>query len=103
MTRPESSLIRAYRLASRIHNEPYHMPSPCSRCRDNGRCCLVHLSSGRCSECIDRNTKCDLVVTQPEWNRLDRDKERLRRQLEKAQDDLLDYCRCEEELRARER
>ncbi|KAF2179119.1 hypothetical protein K469DRAFT_322608 [Zopfia rhizophila CBS 207.26] len=60
------------------------MPSPCSRCRDNGRRCLVHLASRRCSECIDRNVKCDLVVTQPEWNRLDRDKERLQRQLEKA-------------------
>ncbi|KAF2177319.1 hypothetical protein K469DRAFT_809518 [Zopfia rhizophila CBS 207.26] len=102
MTRPESSLIHARCLASRIRNEPCHMPLPCSHCRDNGRHCLVYLSSRRCSECIDRNVKCDLVMTQPEWNRLDRDKECLRCQLEKAQDDLLDYRRREEELRARE-
>ncbi|KAF2192699.1 hypothetical protein K469DRAFT_317348 [Zopfia rhizophila CBS 207.26] len=77
MTRPESSLIRARRLASRICNEPRHMPSPCSRCRDNGRRCLVHPALGRCSECINRSVKCDLVVTQPEWNQLDRDKKKL--------------------------
>ncbi|KAF2176122.1 hypothetical protein K469DRAFT_510450, partial [Zopfia rhizophila CBS 207.26] len=70
--------------ASRIRNEPRHMPSPCSRCRDNGRQCLVRLSSGRCSECINRNTKCDLI-------------------LEKTQDNLLNHCRREEELRAHER
>ncbi|KAF2182981.1 hypothetical protein K469DRAFT_217855 [Zopfia rhizophila CBS 207.26] len=66
MTRPESSLIRARRLASRIRNEPRHMPSPCTRCRDNGRQCLVNLSSRRCSECISRSIKCDLVVSPPE-------------------------------------
>ncbi|KAF2180989.1 hypothetical protein K469DRAFT_437765, partial [Zopfia rhizophila CBS 207.26] len=63
--------------------------SPCSRCHDNDRRCLVNLVSGRCSECIDRNVKCDLVVTQPEWNRLDRDKERLQQRLRAAEEDTL--------------
>ncbi|KAF2179910.1 hypothetical protein K469DRAFT_797885, partial [Zopfia rhizophila CBS 207.26] len=99
----ESSLIRARHLAKRVRENIRQMPSPCSRCRDNGRRYLVHLSSGRCSECINRNVKCDLVVTQPEWNRLDHDKERLYHQLEKAQDDLLTHRRHEKELRSRER
>ncbi|KAF2182899.1 hypothetical protein K469DRAFT_222365 [Zopfia rhizophila CBS 207.26] len=65
------------------------MPSPCSRCRDNDLQCLVNPASGRCSECVDRNVKCDLVVTQPEWNRLDRDKKKLQEQLRRAQEETV--------------
>ncbi|KAF2176719.1 hypothetical protein K469DRAFT_812682 [Zopfia rhizophila CBS 207.26] len=90
MTRPESSLIRARRLASRIRNEPRHMPTPCSNCSRRDDDCLVNLSSGRCSACNDRNVKCDLIVSQPEWDRLDRDKAKLRRQLERAEEDALE-------------
>ncbi|KAF2188444.1 hypothetical protein K469DRAFT_767244 [Zopfia rhizophila CBS 207.26] len=89
MTRPESSLIRARRLASRIRNEPRYMPSPCSRCRNNGRRCLVHPTSGCCSECINHSIKCNLVVTQPEWNWLDRDKKKLQDQLRQAQEETV--------------
>ncbi|KAF2194025.1 hypothetical protein K469DRAFT_189806 [Zopfia rhizophila CBS 207.26] len=65
------------------------MPSPCSRCRDNSRHCLVHPTSGRCSECIDYSVKCDLVVTQPKWNRLNRDKKKLQDQLHQAQEETV--------------
>ncbi|KAF2192377.1 hypothetical protein K469DRAFT_310548 [Zopfia rhizophila CBS 207.26] len=95
MTRPESSLIRARRLASRIRSEPRHMPTPCSNCSRRGDDCLVNLSSGRCSACASRNVKCDLVVSQPEWDRIDRDKEKLRHQLDSLEDQR-------SELRARE-
>ncbi|KAF2174784.1 hypothetical protein K469DRAFT_101304 [Zopfia rhizophila CBS 207.26] len=107
MTRPESSLIRARRLASRIRAAPHHMPTPCSNCSRRGDDCLVNLSSGRCSACNDRNAKCDLVVSQPEWDRIDCDKEKLRRQLEKAQDEAIETRRrlllADQEAQARER
>ncbi|KAF2178997.1 hypothetical protein K469DRAFT_801590 [Zopfia rhizophila CBS 207.26] len=78
MTRPESSLICACCLASRICNEPCHMLTPCLNCSRRGNNCLMNLSSGRCSACAGRNVKCDLIVSQPEWDRLNRDKEKLR-------------------------
>ncbi|KAF2175520.1 hypothetical protein K469DRAFT_764861 [Zopfia rhizophila CBS 207.26] len=53
------------------------MLTPCSNCSRRGDNCLVNLSSSHCSACNNRNVKCDLIVSQPEWDHLNRDKEKL--------------------------
>ena len=48
--------------------------------------CQVSLISGRCSECAGRGSKCDLVVTAKDWEKLDADKARLERKLLKVEE-----------------
>ena len=66
------------------------MPTPCSNCKRRGDNCIVHLVSSRCAAYNNRNVKCDLVVTEEEWNRLDRDKTKLARQLEDIEEKELE-------------
>ncbi|KAF2842569.1 hypothetical protein M501DRAFT_998914 [Patellaria atrata CBS 101060] len=76
------------------------MPTPCSACRRSSRSCIVDIPSGFCSECLARGTKCDLVVTQKDWDKLDVLKARTRSELAAAEHDeelALDH---EERVRA---
>ncbi|KAF2834075.1 hypothetical protein M501DRAFT_1004142 [Patellaria atrata CBS 101060] len=61
------------------------MPTPCSSCRRSSRSCIVDIPSGFCSECLARGTKCDLVVTQKDWDKLDALKAKLRSELDAAE------------------
>ena len=45
----------------------------------------MHLRTGRCSTCLAHNWKCDLVVTEADWARIDALKAKLRRELEAAE------------------
>ncbi|KAF2834072.1 hypothetical protein M501DRAFT_1004844 [Patellaria atrata CBS 101060] len=63
------------------------MPTPCSACRRFSRSCIVDIPSGFCSECLARGSKCDLVVTQKDWDKLDALKARTRSELAAAEDE----------------
>lgn len=54
------------------------MVKPCATCAKHGRVCRVHVKSGKCSECLRRNQRCDIRVTQSEWDRLKQERKRLR-------------------------
>ncbi|KYG41388.1 hypothetical protein M433DRAFT_159094, partial [Acidomyces richmondensis BFW] len=56
--------------------------------------CKVDLRSSRCTECVRRVRKYDLVVTRTEFNKLRSIRLRLKEQLERAEDE-------EEKLQAR--
>jgi len=80
-------LERRHRLADRVFaSRSRAMPTPCSNCRTAkpARSCRVSLASGRCSECISRNVKCDLVVTEKDWQKVDDKESQLRSQLSEA-------------------
>lgn len=59
-----NSAARRHVLASRVLKFGRVMPTPCSACRRLKSVCRVDRSSGRCAECIARQRKCDLVVTE---------------------------------------
>jgi len=77
-----ASSLRRKRLADRVERAFNEMPSPCSRCSSRGLKCLVDLSSGRCSECIRSGRKCDLVVTDSDWDSLHRAQRVVKEQLD---------------------
>jgi len=68
------------------------MPTPCSPCARMGRVCRIELSSGRCTECIRLHRSsgkegCDLLVTDDDWNKLLRLRQKVREELEKVADE----------------
>src|SRR5205807_2544397 len=77
---------RRRRFAESVRLQNRLMPTPCANCKRSNRRCLVDLESGRCSECISRNSKCDLVVTAKEFEKVRLEKDRLSEELLLAQD-----------------
>ena len=63
----ESSKDRRLRLSAKVAFSGVVMPTPCSECRKRGSKCLVDLSSGRCADCVAKNRKCDLVVSERDY------------------------------------
>lgn len=86
MPKVPSSTDRKYRLADKVAVGCRTMPTPCSRCRTSRppKECKVSLASGRCLSCISSGAKCDLVVTEKDWEKVERQEEDLRRQLADA-------------------
>ena len=82
--RPESSTVRRHKLASFIDSFGTAMVKPCSTCAKHHRLCKVHVRSGKCSECLRRGQRCDLKVTQSEWDRLKSEKLKLKQRIEEA-------------------
>ena len=61
--------VRRRALATRVLQFGRVMPSPCSACRRSRTVCRVDRSSGRCAECIAKQRKCDLIVSDSEcWS-----------------------------------
>ena len=94
MPKAETSTDRRRRLAGRVSFRSHLMPTPCSNCRRSKRDCKIDTSSGRCSACLSRNSKCDLVVSEKDWEKLDAEKSRLQREL-----DEIDERRSELDVR----
>ena len=82
----KSSTTRRHELAAYIDEAGDIMVKPCSTCSKRGRVCKVHIRSGRCSECLRRGQRCDLRVTQSEWDRLKKERVKLRKSIEEAHD-----------------
>lgn len=80
----ESSTTRRRKLAEFVESFGDNMVKPCSTCKANKRSCKVHIRSGKCSECIRRGQRCDLQVTQSEWERLKKEKSKLRQGIKEA-------------------
>ena len=74
----DTSTERRIRLAEYIESEGTTMVTPCATCSRHGRVSRVHVRSGKCNECLRRNQRCDIRVSQSEWNRLEQERKRLR-------------------------
>jgi hypothetical protein len=85
MPRSESSTIGRKRLAAFIENFGDIMPSACASCREAKHVCRVYVRSGRCRRCNERNlSNCNIRVTEGEFQRLKREKERLAQRIQEA-------------------
>ena len=66
--------------------------APCSGCRNakiSSRSkvrCVVGPRSGRCSECIRKGRKCDVLLERAEWERLRDSRDSLQRRLQQAEE-----------------
>lgn len=61
------------------------MPRACANCQKHGRVCKVHIRSGRCGECVSRNSQgCDIKVSSSEWSRLSKERSKLLAQIKDA-------------------
>jgi len=80
----DNSTIRRHKLAAFIDEFGNIMVKSCSTCQRHKRVCKVHLRSGKCSECLHHGQRCDVRVTQSEWDRLKADKARLRKEIKEA-------------------
>lgn len=93
----ENSTTRRHKLAAFIDDFGETMVKSCSTCRKHKRVCKVHTRSGKCSECLRRGQRCDVRVTQSEWERLKAEKTKLRREIQEAYET---QERARDELRA---
>lgn len=99
-----SSTLRRKRLADFIDSAGDTMVKPCQTCEKRGRVCKVHIRSGKCSECLRRGQRCDLRVTQSEWDRLKNERLKIRRKLQdsrRAQDQARAVLTAEHEKEMR--
>lgn len=88
--RNKSSTIRRKELASFIEEFGDNMVRPCSSCRNAKRVCRVHIRSGKCGECVRRGrSDCDVRVSESEWGVLQREHEKLRKDMEKAREETV--------------
>lgn len=69
--------------------------APCTRCRnakpkkgEDQPKCILGPRSGKCSECVRKGyTICDVTVSCPEWERLRDSRDKLRRDIEKVEEE----------------
>lgn len=97
-----TSTERRHDLADFLDSFGDTMVKKCSTCVLHRRVCKVHVRSGRCNECVRRNQRCDVGVTQSEFKRLLQQKEKLNKDIDnalEAQEKALDELRI---ARARE-
>ena len=86
---PSSSTIRRVRQSEKIDKLGITMPVKCGRCRKNDFPCKVHISSGRCLECVKSNaTGCDIRVTASEWQQIKSGREKILAELERAEEEI---------------
>ena len=87
--RPLTRTERRKDLGRRTRLWNCEMPIPCTRCRHNKRRCFVGPHSGKCAECLKRGRDdCDMGVTQHEWSKIDRAKEKLQEELSQVELDI---------------
>lgn len=80
----DNSTERRKRLADYIEERGTIMVKPCATCAKHNRVCRVHVRSGKCSECLRRNQRCDIRVSQSEWDRLKQERKQLRNAIKDA-------------------
>ena len=105
-TRSDRSLRRDRQIKA-LFEEGSEM-RPCSGCICRGVRCVAHRDSQRCAECVRSESSCDLVVTAEDWDILDKERERLRKEIAKrrqlvstAQRELEQLEEAQEKLRTR--
>jgi hypothetical protein len=80
---PANSTILRLNLAVYIDLYGDIMPVACRNCRVAGLVCQVHVRSGQCNECNQRNLKsCNIRISESEWVLIRQDRERLQARLE---------------------
>ena len=84
---PPSAALRRKRLADFIDSNGKEMVRPCGACVANKRVCRVHVRSGRCAECVRRGVKCNIRVTESEWDRLKKERDSLLARIEAAREE----------------
>ncbi len=77
----ESAINRRNHLADWVCKRNHKMALSCGACRRAGAKCLVDVSSGYCARCLERHLKCNLVVTEADWERLERAREKVEQEL----------------------
>jgi hypothetical protein len=94
---PAASTIRRHELADFIDLFGEIMVKKCSTCVKHNRICRVHVRSGKCGACNKLGQRCDVKVTQSEFQRLAAEKIRLKKEIQESRD------LQEEEFRAHEK
>ena len=77
----DNSTGRRLRLADEIESLGRKSMRRCSNCKRHNRVCRVHLKSGSCGCCLQRNQRCDVQVSEAEWLRMRNERKRLREQI----------------------
>ena len=72
-------------LAARIRKEGYPATVPCFRCVDRKVPCLSAPFSSRCADCAFLGRSCGMSTSDREWDKLQAEKRRTRRQLLEAE------------------
>jgi hypothetical protein len=94
---PAASTLRRHELADFIDLFGEIMVKKCSTCVKANRICRVHVRSGKCGACNKLGQRCDVKVTQSEFQRLAAEKVRLKKEIQESRD------LQEEEFRAHEK
>jgi hypothetical protein len=83
---PAASTLRRRELADFIDLFGETMVKKCSTCVKHNRICRVHVRSGKCGACNRLGQRCDVKVTQSEFQRLAAEKARLKKEIQESRD-----------------
>ena len=86
VTKSRSSTTRRQSLAKRLATSSETM-RPCNECVARSLVCRVGPESSKCSECVTHTSrKCDLVISESEWARVQSERTRLRAEVKASMD-----------------
>src|SRR6266516_5842799 len=74
---------------------------PCSACTRLRQDCLLVPDLGTCLHCQLTGNKCSLVVTENDWNQLDRNKQKFQRELIATDEQMLSLVQAQATILAK--
>jgi len=81
VSKPSSSAVKRRRLSEKLRHNDSPVMRPCNHCSNRSVECRVGTGSDRCVECVRLGRKCDLAVSEAEWERVRKERARLRAEL----------------------
>ena len=88
-----NSTIRRRLLASKIDHLGFPAMAPCPQCESSGAQCVVRKGYRSCSSCLRKNVSCGGTFSEAEFQRLETQKQRLRKQHQKERERLASLAR----------
>ncbi len=79
--KPSSSAAKRRRLSKKLRYNDSSVMRPCNHCFNRSVKCRVGTGFDRCVECVHLGRKCDLAVSEAEWERVRKKRARLRAEL----------------------
>lgn len=85
-SRDRTQKARRKNLSSQIAHDGFAMPTKCYHCEKSHSECKFDLRTSRCSECARLGQSCNFQVTRIEYEKIVKQREKIARELEEAED-----------------
>ena len=101
LSKTENSSVRHRRSLTRLRASAVPVMRSCKQCKDSKSSCEVGKDSDKCVRCVAFGCKCDLAISEAEWNRIQRERTRLRDRVRNAANEVQEVTVRTQEATAR--